>query len=276
MKLDAMENPYPLPDALRRELGGGARARRRSTAIRRRARRSCATRSRARMSVPAGMEVLLGNGSDELIQMLITALARPGAAMMYPSPTFVMYSMGATFSGMRAVAGAAARGFLARRRRVHRAHAGGEAGAGIPRLPEQSRPACSIRKQDVVEDHPRLQGLVVVDEAYHVFAGKSFMPRLAEFDNLVVMRTVSKLGLAGIRLGYLVGRPEWVGAARQGAPALQRERAHAGGGAVHARAARGAGGAGRAHPRRTRAALGEALAGAARASRCFRRRRISS
>ena len=36
------------------------------------------------------------------------------------------------------------------------------------------------------------------------------MPRLAEFDNLVVIRTVSKLGLAGIRLGYLVGRPEWV------------------------------------------------------------------
>jgi histidinol-phosphate aminotransferase len=54
------------------------------------------------------------------------------------------------------------------------------------------------------------KGLVVVDEAYHVFAGKSFLPRLAEFDNLVVIRTVSKLGLAGIRLGYLVGRPEWV------------------------------------------------------------------
>ena len=54
------------------------------------------------------------------------------------------------------------------------------------------------------------KGLVVLDEAYHVFAGKSFLPRLAEFDNLVVIRTVSKLGLAGIRLGYLVGRPEWV------------------------------------------------------------------
>ena len=54
------------------------------------------------------------------------------------------------------------------------------------------------------------QGLVVLDEAYHVFARKSFLPRLAEFPNLVVMRTVSKLGLAGIRLGYLVGRPDWI------------------------------------------------------------------
>src|SRR4030095_2889424 len=57
-----------------------------------------------RMNVPAGMEILLGNGSDELIAMLITALARPGATMMFPSPTFVMYAIGATFSGMRAVA----------------------------------------------------------------------------------------------------------------------------------------------------------------------------
>jgi histidinol-phosphate aminotransferase len=63
---------------------------------------------------------------------------------------------------------------------------------------------------DVVRIIRACKGLVVVDEAYHVFAGKSFLPRLAEFDNLVVIRTVSKLGLAGIRLGYLAGRPEWV------------------------------------------------------------------
>ena len=54
-------------------------------------------------------------------------------------------------------------------------------------------------------------GLVVVDEAYHVFAGRTFMSRLAEFSNLLVLRTVSKLGLAGIRLGYLAGPPAWIG-----------------------------------------------------------------
>ncbi len=53
-------------------------------------------------------------------------------------------------------------------------------------------------------------GLVVIDEAYHPFAGRTFMTRLQEFPNLVVMRTLSKLGLAGIRLGYAVGRPEWI------------------------------------------------------------------
>src|SRR5262249_62367602 len=53
-------------------------------------------------------------------------------------------------------------------------------------------------------------GLVVIDEAYHAFARRTFMTRLAEFPNLIVMRTLSKLGLAGIRLGYAVGRPEGI------------------------------------------------------------------
>src|SRR5207248_5632744 len=53
-------------------------------------------------------------------------------------------------------------------------------------------------------------GLVVLDEAYHVFAGETFMDELARYANLLVLRTVSKLGLAGIRLGYLAGRPEWL------------------------------------------------------------------
>jgi len=54
------------------------------------------------------------------------------------------------------------------------------------------------------------EGLVVLDEAYHVFAGRTFMQRLGEHPNLVVLRTLSKLGLAGIRLGYLAGRPQWI------------------------------------------------------------------
>jgi len=54
-------------------------------------------------------------------------------------------------------------------------------------------------------------GLVVIDEAYQPFAGATFMPRLAEFENMVVMRTVSKIGMAGLRLGYVCGRQEWIG-----------------------------------------------------------------
>ncbi|HEX7218582.1 MAG TPA: histidinol-phosphate transaminase [Burkholderiales bacterium] len=208
VKLDAMENPYPLPEDVRRELAAVlARVdlNRYPTPSPQKLREAIARR----MNVPAGMEVLLGNGSDELISILITALARPGAALMYPSPTFVMYSMGATLSGMRALPvplredfSLDADAFIARMRAekpalVFIAYPNNPTGVLYP-------------EDDVIRILKAASGLVVIDEAYHVFAGKSFMPRLAEFDNLVVIRTVSKLGLAGIRLGYLVGRPEWV------------------------------------------------------------------
>jgi histidinol-phosphate aminotransferase len=208
VKLDAMENPYSLPGDVRRELAAVlARVdlNRYPTPSPQKLRDAIARR----MQVPAGMEVLLGNGSDELIQMLITALARPGAAMMYPSPTFVMYSMGATFSGMRALPvtlredfSLDADAFIARMKAekpalVFLAYPNNPTGVLYP-------------EKDIEKIIRNSSGLIVIDEAYHVFAGKSFLPRLAEFDNLVVIRTVSKLGLAGIRLGYLVGRPEWV------------------------------------------------------------------
>jgi histidinol-phosphate aminotransferase len=208
VKLDAMENPYALPEDLRRELAGVlARVdiNRYPTPSPRKLREAIARR----MGVPAGMEILLGNGSDELIQILITALARPGAALMYPSPTFVMYSMGATFSGMKAVAvplredfSFDADAFIARMKAdkpalVFIAYPNNPTGVLYP-------------EDDIVKVIKACEGLVVLDEAYHVFAGKSLLPRLPEFNNLVIVRTVSKLGLAGIRLGYLVGRPEWV------------------------------------------------------------------
>jgi Histidinol-phosphate/aromatic aminotransferase and cobyric acid decarboxylase len=53
-------------------------------------------------------------------------------------------------------------------------------------------------------------GLVVVDEAYAAFADASFLPRIAEFPNLLLLRTLSKVGMAGIRLGYAIAAPEWI------------------------------------------------------------------
>jgi len=208
VKLDAMENPYPLPPALRRELA------RRLAAVdlnRYPEPNPAALRDliMRKMSVPAGMEVLLGNGSDDLIQILALALARPGAALMYPSPTFVMYGMNATFSGMRAVAvplrddfSLDADAFVARMRAEKPA---------LVFLAYPNNPTGVLYPQaDVERIIDAAPGLVVLDEAYHVFAGKTFMDKLPQYPNLVVLRTVSKLGLAGIRLGYLAGRPEWV------------------------------------------------------------------
>ncbi|HWI38740.1 MAG TPA: histidinol-phosphate transaminase [Burkholderiales bacterium] len=208
VKLDAMENPYLLPPALRRELA----ERLASVELNRYPEpNSAALRELIvrKMKVPAGMDVLLGNGSDDLIQILALALARPATALMYPSPTFVMYSMNAIFSGMKAIAVPLredftldADAFIARMRAekpalVFLAYPNNPTGVLYP-------------EADVVRIIEAAPGLVVLDEAYHVFAGKTFMDKLPKYPNLVVLRTVSKLGLAGIRLGYLAGRPEWL------------------------------------------------------------------
>jgi histidinol-phosphate aminotransferase len=208
VKLDAMENPYPLPEDLRRELAGvlaRVELNRYPTPSPQKLRDAIARR----MQVPAGLQVLLGNGSDELIQILITALARPGAKLMYPSPTFVMYAMGATFSGMQPVPVALREDFTF------------DADAFIARMQAENPALVFIAypnnptgvlypEEDLIRVIKACRGLVVIDEAYHVFAGKTFVQKVNEFPNLVVVRTVSKLGLAGIRLGYLIGRPEWV------------------------------------------------------------------
>jgi histidinol-phosphate aminotransferase len=208
VKLDAMENPYPLPPATQRELAEVL-----SRVALNRYPDPGAPRLREliarKMQVPAGMELLLGNGSDDLIQIVTLALARPGAVMMYPSPTFVMYGVNATLTRMEAVPVPVREDFSL------------DAGAFIERM-QREKPALVFiaypnnptgmlyPESDVVAVIKACSGLVVLDEAYHAFAGKSFLPRLGEFPNLVVMRTVSKLGLAGIRLGYLAGRREWL------------------------------------------------------------------
>ena len=208
VKLDAMENPYPLPEPLRRELGeilARVDLNRYPEPTGRKLRELLARK----MDVPPGIELLLGNGSDDLIQMVSLALARPGAVAMYPAPTFVMYSLNALFTGMKGVGvplradfSLDAEAFIARMRAenpalVFIAYPNNPTGVLYP-------------EQQVVEVIQACPGLVVMDEAYHVFARRTFMPRLAEFPNLVVVRTVSKLGLAGIRLGYMAGRPEWI------------------------------------------------------------------
>ena len=208
VKLDAMENPYPLPPELRRELAERLAA----VELNRYPQPNPAALRELiahKMKVPAGMEILLGNGSDDLIQVLALALARPGSALMFPSPTFVMYSMNATFCGMKAVAVPLrddftldTDAFISRMRTEKPA---------LVFLAYPNNPTGVLYPQaDVARIIEAAPGLVVLDEAYHVFAGKTFMGELPRYPNLVVLRTVSKLGLAGIRLGYLAGRSEWL------------------------------------------------------------------
>ena len=210
VKLDVMESPYRLPPGLAAEIGEVVSrvAINRypvPTAIELRA------LIREVMQVPAGCEVLLGNGSDECIQYITAALAREGAVVMAPAPSFAMFAMHALFYRLRFVGMPLREDFTL------------DAGAFLdamvkekPALVWIAFPNNPTGNAFPVADIERIiraaPGLVVVDEAYQPFAGATFMPRLAEFDNLVVMRTVSKIGMAGLRLGYVCGRPEWIDA----------------------------------------------------------------
>jgi histidinol-phosphate aminotransferase len=207
IKLDANESPYPLSraamDAVARELAS-VDLHRYPDASALELRKLLA----ARLGV-AVEELMLGNGSDELIQLISGAVARPGAALLAPEPSFVMYRLNAIHAGMRFVGVPLASDF------------GLDRGAMLAAV-ERERPALTFLAypnnptgnlfsgDDVAAIIRTSPGLVVVDEAYSAFADASFLPRIAEFPNLLVLRTLSKVGMAGIRLGYAIAAPEWI------------------------------------------------------------------
>lgn len=209
IKLDAMENPYGWPP----ELVQAWLETLRSVELNRYPDPGAAELTdelcRA-MQVPSGMQLVLGNGSDELIQMLALAVSAPGRVVLAPDPTFVMYRMIAEVVGMSYQAVALADDFSLDRGAMLSAierHA-----PAIVFLAYPNNPTGTLFDARVVEDVIRAApGLVVVDEAYAPFTDASFMARLGDFPNLLVMRTVSKMGLAGLRLGLLAGPPEWLG-----------------------------------------------------------------
>jgi histidinol-phosphate aminotransferase len=210
VKLDAMENPYTLPLSLRQELARiladvpinrypDAGAAELKAAL------------RAAMQIPTGMEILLGNGSDEIIQIIAFALAKPGAVMLGLEPSFVMYKISATYAGMRYVEVPLNADFTLNRETTLaaiRAQRPALTFIAYPNNPTGTLFDAAVLREVIAAAAP---GLVVIDEAYFAFANASFLPELDRHPNLVVMRTVSKLGLAGIRLGFVCGRGEWIG-----------------------------------------------------------------
>jgi histidinol-phosphate aminotransferase len=209
VKLDAMENPYRWPA----ELAEQWLDRLRSVELNRYPDPGACDLSenlKQFMQVPEGMQVVLGNGSDELIQMLALAVAGSDRVILSPDPTFVMYRMIAEVAGLCYQAVPLNGDFSldpdAMLSSIEQTQ------PAIVFLAYPNNPTGNLFDAVVVEDVIRAApGLVVVDEAYAPFTDASFMSRLGEFSNLLVLRTVSKMGLAGLRLGMLAGPAEWLG-----------------------------------------------------------------
>jgi histidinol-phosphate aminotransferase len=214
LKLDAMENPYPLPRPLQTELGQVLA----SVALNRypTGHHETIAAIRQAQAIPTEYDIMLGNGSDEILHLLIQACARGGnnnnTIIMAPTPSFVMYAMSAQLNHCDFI--------------------------GVPLRPDfeldmpamltaisQHQPALLFLAypnnptgnawqtadiQACINAMQTHNGLVVIDEAYRPFAANSWLPRLNDAPNVVLVRTLSKLGLAGLRLGYLVAAPHWI------------------------------------------------------------------
>jgi histidinol-phosphate aminotransferase len=208
VKLDAMENPYRLPSQLQAEIGRLV-----ETAAFNRYPDSGAARLKARlrevMDIPAAADVMVGNGSDEIIQILILATARPGASVLGLEPSFAMFRLIATFCGVRFIGVPLDSDFTVDTERALAAITEHQPPLIFIAFP--NNPTGNLFDVEAMARIVRAApGIVVVDEAYHAFAGQTFMPRLKDFPNLLVMRTLSKLGLAGLRLGVLAGARAWL------------------------------------------------------------------
>jgi len=208
VKLDAMENPYSLPKVLLPQWQQGLA----SVALNRYP-DPAATELQHKlievMRVPQGRSIVLGNGSDELIQMLALAVASNERCIMSFEPGFVMYSMIARFAGMEYVGVPLADDFTLDMEKARAAIEQYQPAVIFIAYP--NNPTGNLFDAEAIEEIVRIApGLVVVDEAYYPFALTSFMPLLQDYDQLLVMRTVSKMGLAGLRLGLLCGNQELI------------------------------------------------------------------
>jgi histidinol-phosphate aminotransferase len=208
VKLDAMENPYRLPEAVRRRIADAvceAEINRYPDATAARLKSVL----RSALEIPSGAEIVLGNGSDEIIQMLVLATARPGATILGLEPSFVMFRLVAAFCGVRYVGVPLTERFLLDADRTVEAMEKHEPSLVFIAYP--NNPTGNLFDEAAMERVLRAApGLVVVDEAYHAFAGRSYMSQVPGRSNLLVMRTLSKLGLAGLRLGLVAGSGEWL------------------------------------------------------------------
>jgi histidinol-phosphate aminotransferase len=206
IKLDAMENPWPLPLALQERLGEQL-----AKAAYNRYPEANPLALKALMAkafgVPEGAALLLGNGSDELIQIMAQAVAKPGAALLSVEPAFVMFRVLANACGLEYIGVPLQDNFsidLEAMLKQIREHQPALIFLAIPNNPTGN----TFAPESVQAILKEAKGIVVIDEAYFPFCDGSYLSYLHHYPNMVVMRTVSKLGLAGIRLGFLAGAPE--------------------------------------------------------------------
>ena len=150
--------------------------------------------------------IVAGNGSDELIDLLLRMFLGPGENIIIPSPTFGMYSFTADICGGEAVSVPSDENFEL------------DVEAMVVAMTDKTKavflaspnnPSGNIASSSQIRALLETGRLIVVDETYYEFCGQSVMPLMEEYPNLVILRTFSKwAGLAGLRIGLGVMQEE--------------------------------------------------------------------
>lgn len=203
VKLDAMENPHRLPAPLQAELGSrlGTLALNRYPGGRVDDLRQALARY---AGMPQGFDIMLGNGSDELISLVAMACDVPGASILAPLPGFVMYAMSAQLQGLKFIGVDLTPDFeldedaMLAAIEAHR--------PSIIYIAYPNNPTANLWDDAVIDRIIQAApGLVVIDEAYQPFSSRSYIDRVTRHNHVLLMRTLSKFGLAGVRIGYMMG-----------------------------------------------------------------------
>ena len=210
VKLDAMELPFPIDAAVAELL---SRALTEVELNRYPEARPKAIRSLLLSENRLGtkVDVVLGNGSDELIHLLCLMMCKTDqSTVLCPSPTFSVYRIAAEIVGLRYT-------------EIDNSYDDFSLDFGnMMTVIERDEPALIflaspnnptgrlISKAEIETICRKSRGLVVLDEAYWRFAGESLVCLTEIFENLLVLQTFSKIGFAGLRVGMLFGQKPWI------------------------------------------------------------------
>jgi histidinol-phosphate aminotransferase len=215
IKLDAMENPFVLPHHLQTQLASTL-----ATLEINRYPGTTVEDLKAQLSryvdLPPGYDVMLGNGSDELISLLALSFMAPGAKVLAPEPGFVMYAMSSQLMGLPYIGVPLRDDFELDEPKMLEAielHQPRIVYLAYPNNPTANLWSPETIKR-IISQVSAYAGVVVMDEAYSPFSGETWLTEMRADPHanaqVILMRTLSKFGLAGARLGYMVAPTPWV------------------------------------------------------------------
>lgn len=205
IRMEANENPYTINSSLKDSILDSI-----SKVPLNRYPDSLATDLRDIISKKSGIKpenVLIGNGSDELIQMLITAFCEKEDKVLFPVPTFSMFGIIAKSLGVNKIEVPLDSEWDIDLAEVKKSHE-----MNLPKIIFLSTPnnptGNCFSETKILDIMEKASSLVVVDEAYADFYGKTFIDQLNLSENLIILKTLSKIGMAGLRVGYLIASKE--------------------------------------------------------------------